>query len=63
MEAVERRWGVWRLVRDVLLFGAGLGGVAHETLFTGGDRPTLLLLFAAMLGLPLVLRGDEGRRD
>jgi len=45
-----------RISRDIVLFTAGLMGVIHETVFNDGERPTLLLLFAAMMGLPLVLR-------
>lgn len=48
-----------RISRDTVLFVAGLAGVAHELLVTQGERPTLLLLFAAMVGLPAFLRGDE----
>lgn len=40
----------------MVLFVSGLLGVAHETLVTHGERPSLLILFAAMMGLPLVLR-------
>lgn len=47
--------------RDLILFVAGLGGVLHETLRVGPERPTLLLLFAGMLGLPLFLNIDERR--
>ncbi len=36
----------------------GLAGVAHETLVSNADRPTLLLLFAAMIGLPTFLNKD-----
>lgn len=53
--------GAWPLVRDVLLFVGGLAGVAHETLAEQSDRPTLLLLFAAMMGLPAFLRADDNR--
>lgn len=54
----------WRLSRDTVLFATGLAGVAYETLVSKTDRPTLLLLFAGMLGLPAFLRGDErDRRD
>jgi hypothetical protein len=51
----------WPILRDVLLFLVGLGGVAHETLLTQAERPTLLILFAAMMGLPAFLRpsGDD----
>lgn len=51
-----------RITRDGTLFVAGLAGVAYETLYTGGDRPTLLLLFAAMMGLPAFLQRDEAKR-
>lgn len=49
----------WPLIRDILLFCGGLAGVAYETLASQADRPTLLLLFAAMMGLPAFLRADE----
>jgi hypothetical protein len=51
---------VWPRIRDITLFVGGLAGVIHETVFQQGvERPTLLLLFAAMMGLPAVLRADE----
>ncbi len=49
----------WRLVRDLTLFLVGLGGVIHETYFTAFDRPGLLVLFAAMMGLPAFLRNGK----
>jgi hypothetical protein len=49
------------MVRDVTLFIAGLAGVANEALVRSVERPTLLLLFAAMMGLPAFLRSDERR--
>ena len=42
-----------------MLFGGGLCGVAYVTLIDQTDRPTLLILFGAMMGLPLFLRSDE----
>lgn len=45
-----------RFTRDSILFAAGLLGVIHETFFANADRPSLLVLFAAMMGLPLYLR-------
>lgn len=42
-------------IRNALLFLFGLGGVMHETLVVNIDRPTLLILFAAMMGLPAFL--------
>lgn len=42
-----------------MLFFAGLAGAAYETVTQRTDRPQLLVLFAAMMGLPAMLRGDE----
>ena len=41
-----------------MLFFAGLAGVFHQTII-GPVEPTLLVLFAAMMGLPAILRADE----
>lgn len=49
----------WKNVRDVLLFFSGLAGVFYETVISVSERPTLLLMFAAMMGLPAFLRTDE----
>lgn len=43
------------LNRNTFLFLGGLFGVAHETLLQHAERPTLLILFAAMMGLPAFL--------
>ncbi len=48
-----------RITRNTTLFIVGLLGVAHETLLNDADRPTLLLLFAAMIGLPAFIIKDE----
>lgn len=50
------------LIRDILLFVGGMAGVFYETVFVKVDRPTLLLLFAAMLGLPAFLQANESRQ-
>lgn len=57
--------GKWRgITRDGVLFVIGILGIAHETLISGaGERPTLLLLFGAMVGLPLFLRADDRGKD
>jgi len=49
------------IARDSVLFIVGLLGVAHETLISKADRPTLLLLFAAMVGLPAFISSDAKR--
>lgn len=48
-----------RLTRDTTLFVMGLLGVIHETLVGEADRPTLLLVFVAMMGLPAFLSADR----
>lgn len=54
--------GWWSRVRDVVLFLAGLTGATVLTVaWLKGHDPnqSLLLLFAAMMGLPAFLRNDE----
>ena len=48
-----------RLARSVALFVGGFAGVAYETVVSHAERPTLLVLFTAMMGLPFALRADE----
>ena len=48
-----------RISRDTILFLVGLAGICYETLAQGGDRPTLLILFGAMVGLPAFLSSDK----
>lgn len=49
-----------RLSRDTILFGAGMAGIAYETL-SGRSDPTLVVAFIGMLGSPLIIRTDEKR--
>ena len=49
----------FRISRDTILFVVGLLGIAYVTLIDKVERPTLLILFAAMVGLPAFLRTDE----
>lgn len=60
---VRRRRVRGAVTRDAVLFAAGLAGVFYETVFDKTDRPTLLLLFGAMMGLPAFLRTDEQTKD
>lgn len=43
------------------MFFGGLLGVVYETVATQVDRPVLLALFGAMMGLPFFIRADERR--
>jgi hypothetical protein len=54
-----RKRSLPRIGRDSMLFFSGLAGVFHETVVNESERPTLLLLFATMIGLPAFLRFDE----
>lgn len=48
-----------RFSRDSILFILGLAGIGWETLAQGAEKPTLLIVFGAMVGLPAFLRTDE----
>ena len=49
--------------RDSILFLAGLALIGWEAIGRdGAERPTLLVLYAAMIGLPAFLRADEKRQ-
>lgn len=48
-----------RISRDAFLFVLGVLGIVHETIFATKERPVLLILFAAMVGMTGVLRGIE----
>ena len=54
----QERWETWQFLRDVALFTVGLAGIAHETLLAPQPDPSLLVLFAGMVGLPVFLRKD-----
>lgn len=55
---------MWRPQRKDVLFVIGLIGIAlEEARVFGPPSETLLLVFAAMIGLPLVLRADEARQS
>lgn len=49
-----------RHIRSAALFLAGLGAFIFEVV-SGGERPTILILAAAAMGLPAFLGVDERR--
>jgi hypothetical protein len=50
--------------RDTLLFLTGLGLIIYEAVLRiGPERPTLLLLYAGMCGLPAFLRTGDARQS
>jgi len=53
----------WPAIRSGVLFVIGVVGVIHEAFFTTANRPALLVLFAAMMGLPFALAADMFRRN
>lgn len=48
-------------MRDSLIFLSGLGLTFYEAIIREADRPSLLVLYAAMMGLPAVLNADKKR--
>lgn len=48
-----------RITRDTVLFASGIAGFAHELTRQGAERPSILVLCAAMMGLPVFMRVDE----
>lgn len=44
-------------LHKIALFLIGFAGIIHETVTQHGERPTLLLLFAACMGLPAFFGG------
>jgi len=49
--------------RDFVLFVGGFLGVIYETVVEQVDRPALLAVFGAMLGLPVFLSRDQPPPD
>lgn len=49
----------WRRLRDVFLFCGGMLVVFNEVVIAESPRRDALLIAAAMLGLPWVLKKDE----
>lgn len=56
-------WLSFQSLRDPVLFIAGLAGIVHETVVAAEPRWSLLLVFGAMMALPIPLRADEVRRN
>lgn len=54
-----RMWKRRRLTRDTFLFCFGVAGIIYETLAVHVDRPSLLFVFGACVGLPAFLHSDE----
>lgn len=48
--------------RAYALFIGGMLGIAWVTVVDSTDRPTLLVLFGGMIGLPLFMGADEKRK-
>jgi hypothetical protein len=57
MGARKRR--AFRLTRDLVTYAVGITLIVVETFRNGTDRPSLLLLFGAMIALPQVVGRDE----
>jgi len=45
------------------IFILGAYGFVHELSRTGAERPQILILCGMMMGLPLIIRGDEKKQE
>ena len=52
-----------KVIRDLGIFILGAYGFIHELQRSGAERPQILIMSAAMMGLPLIIRGDEKRQE
>jgi hypothetical protein len=52
------RW-TSKQIRDAITFLVGAGGFTHEVIWTRAERPTLLFVCLALMGVPFFLRKDE----
>jgi hypothetical protein len=61
---VDRLTATWPLIRDIAIVTTALVLIIFEAVFRDGpERPTLLLLYTGMLGLPAFLRADQRRSN
>jgi hypothetical protein len=61
---VDRLTAAWPLIRDIAIVVTALVLIIFEAVFREGpERPTLLLLYTGMLGLPAFLRADHRRSN
>ena len=52
-------WPLSRDTRDTLAYALGGAGFLHELFISQGERPFLLTASLALMGFPLVLKGEE----
>lgn len=52
-----------KVFRDLAMFILGAYAFWHELAREGAERPQILIMSAAMMGLPLIIRGDEKRQE
>lgn len=49
-------------LRDLVTFLLGAIGLVYEALTGGVEKPTLIIAFVGLMGLPLFIRGDEAHQ-
>lgn len=52
-----------KVVRDFVIFVLGAYAFIYELLRAGSERPQILIMSAAMMGLPWIIRTDEKRQE
>lgn len=61
---MDRLSAAWPLLRDIAIVLTALLLIVWEAVFRNGpERPTFLLLYTGMLGLPAVIRADQRRSN
>lgn len=56
----EDKWAKWdKRLRDVIIFGLGIGLTLNELLILTSPRPLALVFISSLLGLPFVLEANE----
>lgn len=60
----QDRWNKWdKRVRDLTIWAIMAAALINELFYEEEPRPSALVFIASMLGMPLVLRADEKRRE
>lgn len=52
-----------KIARDLVILILGAYAFVYELTREGPERPQILIMSAAMMGLPLIIRGDEKRQE
>lgn len=63
LEKVDLVWNFTRETKETLAYVLGGLGFLHELIVQNAERPFLLTASLALMGFPLVLKGEERLRN